>query len=77
MTKKEINTFADDEFYKIIENCANTLIENKENLKNVYFNHTCSMDINFRFRPGEIVTMDIYSQHNVCDKDDRCSIQYY
>lgn len=54
-----------DEFYSIIEKCADFLVKNKTLLKEIYFNHTSSMDITLRFRPDEIVTINIDTNHNV------------
>ena len=75
--KKYPFRLSDEEFYNLIDNCANALIKNKETLKEICFNHTRSMDIKFRFRPDEIVTMTIDSNHNVLTKKDEYPILYY
>ena len=58
-----------EEFEKTIEACSETLIRNKDVLWNIYNNESIDIDINFRFRADEIVTMNISSTQSVHPND--------
>ncbi len=58
-----------EEFNYMLESCKDALDNYKEDLLNLLNKYNCSLDITFRFRPGEVLTMNINSDHLVRRND--------
>lgn len=65
-----------EQFELLIKGCMETLERNKDKLFDMYTSDTKYMDINFRFAPDEVVTMQVNTEHNVKSNDDKYFVYY-
>lgn len=54
-----------EEFKTILNNCKYTIDDCKDGLFELFDKSNCTLDIIFKFRPGEVVTMNVYSSYFV------------
>lgn len=54
-----------DLFKEALDACKDTIDNCKEELANMYNKGNCCLDITFKFRPGEVVIMNVNSDYLV------------
>lgn len=75
--KKYPYQLTEEEFNNIIDACGKSLLENKKLLYDLYMSSkTRDMDINFRFRPDEVVSMNIFSEKAIFPEGNNLLIYY-